>query len=116
MNLRRLGLADGALWRQAVSTLVPPDERSGELPDMNESDAALSDERCYLLVAREGSRCTGSSSEISNSSSKAEMPPLVGDLSVAGDVARSEPVVPMSLNRGVASSAPEFSLFMERLC
>ena len=59
MELRRLGIGDGTVWRDAVAGLVPADDRSGELLSLEEAEASLADARCYLLVASSQAEAVG---------------------------------------------------------
>ena len=47
---RRLGPGEGALWRTAVHILVASKDRDDELISETEAEAALADDRCYLLI------------------------------------------------------------------
>ncbi len=47
------------MWRNAVAALVPEADRSGELLDLEEAEASLADDRCYLLVGTRGDEPTG---------------------------------------------------------
>lgn len=54
IKARRLGPGEAPLWRSAVAKLVPEQDRSGELVSIEEAQACLADERCYLIVAMAG--------------------------------------------------------------
>lgn len=53
MNIQRLSPGQSTVWRDAVSSLVPPAERDHELISTREAERSLEDDRCYLLVAQE---------------------------------------------------------------
>ena len=57
--IRRLTFGDGALWRRAVEELVPASDRSGELLSIEQAEASLADDGCYLLVATRGEELAG---------------------------------------------------------
>ncbi len=55
----RLKAGDGNIWREAVNSLVPQKDRDGALLTPEESEAALADDRCYLLVAQSDAKTVG---------------------------------------------------------
>ena len=59
MNVGRLVPGEGEMWRNAVSKLVPGEDRSNELLSSAEAEAALADTRCYLLVTEIGGELVG---------------------------------------------------------
>lgn len=59
MLVRRLDPGDGLVWRDAVASLVPNEDRDGELLSLEEAEASLADRRCYLLIASEESQTVG---------------------------------------------------------
>ena len=40
------------MWRDAIELLVPELDREGELITVEEAEQSLSDDRCYLLIAK----------------------------------------------------------------
>jgi GNAT superfamily N-acetyltransferase len=59
MDVRRLTTGDEPLWRSALDTVFAEDNRDGRLVSVAEIGRALSDVRCYLLVATQESRQVG---------------------------------------------------------
>src|SRR5215510_13611408 len=59
MRVRRLTKGDESLWRSAVSAVIAAADRDGRLASAAEVAGALSDERCYLLVAMQGADPVG---------------------------------------------------------
>lgn len=58
MDVRRLGKGETATWRDAVAGLLQ-DPDNEELLSATGIDAALGDDRCYLVVAEDGEGVAG---------------------------------------------------------
>ena len=54
MDVRRIGPADAALWRDAVASILSGEDRDGGLAPQAAIATAAADDRCYLLVALRG--------------------------------------------------------------
>ena len=52
LSVYRLKPGNGSTWRDAVSRLVPAADRTGELLSIEQAEAALADDRCYLVVGK----------------------------------------------------------------
>ena len=58
-TVRRLAPGEGKRWREAVASVIAPEERDHELLSLAEAEQALSDARCYMIVADSGEGVVG---------------------------------------------------------
>jgi len=58
-NVRRITPGHGESWQRAVETIIASSERGDELISVSDAEAALNDERCYMIVAETDSRPVG---------------------------------------------------------
>lgn len=59
ISIYRLTPGEDGIWRDAVQQLVPVEDREGHLLSIEDAEAWLSDERCYLIVASDQKQPVG---------------------------------------------------------